>query len=145
MSYLEPHHMFTGQFQRRLETVILIHMAWLYLYSDSRLIFIHEYIVSVRKQRSLQMNINSIQLTSSWLIHHSSKIQQNFFCFVFWFPKSWFLAKMFLIKTFQKLRELYKANKKAGSHFFALFGHFDFPFLSTVISQMEPIYVWCSH
>lgn len=48
---------------------------------------------------------------------------------------------MFLIKTSQKLRKLYKANKKAGGHFFALFGHFDFPFSSTVISQMEPIYV----
>lgn len=41
-----------------------------------------------------------------------------------------------------KLRELYKANQKAGGHFFALFGHFNFLFSSTVISQMEPIDVF---
>ncbi len=143
MSYLEPHHMFTGQFERRLETVILIHMAWLYLYSDSRLIFIHECIVSVRKQCSLQMNINRFSLRHhDWYI--ILPIQKLSILIFLGFPKSRFFAKMFLIKTFQRALEaqrIVQGQKKAGGHFFAFFYHFDFPFSSTVISQMEPIYV----
>lgn len=104
--------MFTGQFERWLEIVILIHKVWLYLHSDSRLIFIHEYTVSVREHCSLQMNINSIQLMLFWLTHHSlsSLHMYGFFYFFLWINS--FLDTIFPIQTFQKVIDLYKANKK---------------------------------
>lgn len=136
MSCLELHHMFTGQFERWLEIVILIHKVCLYLHSVSRLIFIHEYIVSVREHCSLQMNINSILLICcfDWLVilYQVSKcIGSEMNNTLFFFP--WinsFLAKMFPIQTFQKVRDLCKANKNADCYSCAVLGNFDFPWFS---------------